>query len=160
MRRLTKLRVLFAALACSVPCLVIRVPARAAAPAGRYTVNGGTVIDSKTKLTWQQTPASSTMNLASAQAYCASTSVSAALGGTGWRVPTLKELMTLVDTSVPVPGPVVDLTYFANGPSNAFLSSTVVTNGSSVHMLSVSYASGGINDGSTTGSVLSVRCVR
>ena len=60
----------------------------------RYTTAGGTVYDTKTKLTWQQAISSSTYTWADAQTYCAGVSMS--LGGTGWRLPTLVELKTIV----------------------------------------------------------------
>ena len=159
MSRLSKRCVLFAALACTAPSITFQDAVHAAAPAGRYTVSGGTVIDSKTKLTWQQVPASSTMTMAAAESYCASSSLSAALGGTGWRLPTVKELLTLVDTSVASPGPTVDSAYFASGPSNVFGSSTLVAH-SSTHVWSVIFTYGGVSDSSSPNTALSVRCVR
>lgn len=67
------------------------------APAGRYTISGGTVYDSKTKLTWQQTPSSTDITLTDAKSTCAN--LGTTLGGTGWRVPTVKEWATLLDYS-------------------------------------------------------------
>ena len=65
--------------------------ADANAPAGRYTTSSGTVYDTKTKLTWQQAVAPGTYAWAGAKAYCAGLN----LGGTGWRLPTIKELQTI-----------------------------------------------------------------
>jgi hypothetical protein len=55
--------------------------ADANAPTGRYTTSTGTVYDTKTKLTWQQTSPSTTYAVATgtAAAYC--TSLSSTLGG-------------------------------------------------------------------------------
>jgi hypothetical protein len=85
-----------------VGLVLVAASSRAAAPSGRYTVTNGTVYDTKTKLTWQQAaPAGtsygwgSSATAGTAQNYCASLS----LNGTGWRVPTLRELVTLVDYS-------------------------------------------------------------
>ena len=75
------------------------VRAGAEASPTRYTVAGGTVHDNNTKLTWQLTPPSTTFAWPDAQVFCASTAVSGALGGSAWRVPTVKELLTLVDFS-------------------------------------------------------------
>src|ERR1700690_1382575 len=81
--------------------MALAVPAGAAtAPAGRYTYPAtGTVYDTKTKLTWQQTAQSAPRPYAGAAAktYCAG--VGATLGGTGWRLPTVKELQTIVGES-------------------------------------------------------------
>ena len=67
------------------------------APSGRYSISGPagqqTVTDTKTKLTWERS-----FELLSthddAMARCAS--LGATLGGAGWRLPTYKELLTLV----------------------------------------------------------------
>lgn len=62
---------------------------RADAPAGRYLVAAGVVTDSKTTLSWQQAP----LSVSQSQNV---TDPCPALGN-GWRLPTLKELLTLVD---------------------------------------------------------------
>ena len=63
------------------------------APAGHFTVVRETVEDSRTGLTWQQTVPDKRYSWAEATAYCASLD----LRGQGWRLPTVKELYTLVD---------------------------------------------------------------
>ncbi|HXN31287.1 MAG TPA: DUF1566 domain-containing protein, partial [Polyangiaceae bacterium] len=80
----------------------------AAAPAGHYTIANGTVYDPGTKLTWQQAISSSTYTQADAATYCSALG----LNGATWRVPTVKELLTIVDFTVPSPGPTVDSTAF------------------------------------------------
>jgi hypothetical protein len=89
--------------------------ARADAPAGRYTVAGGIVTDTKTKLLWQQTPATPGKR-AAAIAYCAGL-------GPGWRIPTMKELITLVDDSRTRPAldPV-----FVSQPTDSCMTSSAV----------------------------------
>jgi len=89
--------------------------ARANAPAGRYTVAGGIVTDTKTKLLWQQTLATPGKR-ADAIAYCAGI-------GPGWRIPTMKELMTLVDDSRTRPAldPV-----FVSQPTDSCMTSSVI----------------------------------
>ena len=71
----------------------------AAAPTGHYMVlgsgNTATVYDTKSKLTWMQRVNVGTW--AEAKTYCAG--AGAFLGGTGWRLPTYKELLTLLDLS-------------------------------------------------------------
>jgi hypothetical protein len=101
------------------------------APPGRYTTTGSgaatTVYDTKTGLTWLQTvPASMyTSGLAStagtAQNYCATLGV----GGTGWRLPTVRELATLVDYSqTGAAAAMIDAAYFPSTPSGYFWSTT------------------------------------
>jgi len=52
------------------------------------------------------------------------------LGGFGdWRLPSKKELITIVDYSIPYPGPTINMTYFPNTKSSDYWSST--TNASS-----------------------------
>jgi hypothetical protein len=83
--------------------------ARASAPPGRYeiTTNGtpddftdDTVLDVKTQLRWQRTFSGDVTwdpnaGAGSAQAYCAALTVGTYT--TGWRLPTIKELLTIVD---------------------------------------------------------------
>lgn len=100
--------------------------ARASAPPGRYTITNGTVYDTVTHLTWQQAVQnvsyawSSTAAADSGQAYCQDLS----LGGfsSGWRLPTMKELVSLVD--VTAHQPTIDSTAFPNTPSYSFLASS------------------------------------
>jgi drug/metabolite transporter superfamily protein YnfA len=99
-----------------VACLTLL--ARADAPAGRYTIAYGTVYDTKTKLTWQQAVPSLTRDWATAKTYCAGLS----LFGIGWRLPTAKELQTIVDESRAIPS--IDPTAFPSTPSNVFWSSS------------------------------------
>jgi hypothetical protein len=88
--------------------------AQASAPSGRYTVKAGTVLDTKTGLTWQQTASNLT--------YAQSTASQFACTG-GWRVPTIKELQSLVDYAQPGT-PKIDTAYFPGTQSNYYWSST------------------------------------
>jgi hypothetical protein len=90
--------------------LVVVVPSRASAPAGRFTASGGIVHDSKTGLDWQQVVSSTKYTYANAMAYCSGNT--AALAGSGWRLPSIKELQTLVDDSVASPSPTLDASAF------------------------------------------------
>jgi hypothetical protein len=66
---------------------------------GRYDLSmAGTALDIKTGLTWQRVAPNTRRKLAEAKAYCAT---GTGLPGTGWRVPTIKELMTIVDFAKP-----------------------------------------------------------
>ncbi len=128
---------------------------QASAPAGRYTIGAGTVYDTKTKLTWQQSFSSSTMAWADAKTYCAN--IGSTLGGTGWRLPTVKELATLIDNTLAT-GPLIDTTAFPNTPSTWFWSSTQQVGSTTIAWL-VAFANGSVNVSYKT-SAIQVRCVR
>jgi len=85
-----------------------------------YADNGdGTVTDNVTGLVWQQAVPETIYVQADARAYCARLS----LGGlTDWRLPTVVELVSIVDPGVAPP--TIDKTYFPNTPPQAFWSST------------------------------------
>jgi hypothetical protein len=70
------------------------------APAVRYTIANGTVRDEKTKKTWQAATSGSSLSVTSASAYC----TGLALGGfaKGWRMPDIKELLSILDAKAPV----------------------------------------------------------
>jgi hypothetical protein len=112
------------ALGSVVVTLAVATLSHAAAPAGRYTVSTGTVVDTRTKLTWQRNASTSTFAWADAKGACAS--VGASLGGTGWRLPTLKELMTLVDFTQST-SPFIDATAFQGALDGIFWTSTAST---------------------------------
>ncbi len=103
-------------------------PTHANAPAGRYTIPvAGAVYDTKTKLTWQQLGGEnytwgSASTLGTAQSYCATVTNPI---GTGWRVPTVGELGTLVDYSQAAgAGTTIDSTFFPGTAGDPFWSST------------------------------------
>jgi len=72
--------------------VLVALPLGASAPPGQYDYGAGDgwATDVRTGLTWQQTPPSSLYAWADAQAYCRAQ---------GARVPSVKELETLVDES-------------------------------------------------------------
>lgn len=125
----------------------------AAAPAGRYQISGTTVTDTKTGLQWQQAVSSQTYLSPAAATYCASL-------GAGWRVPTVKELATIIDFSVASPGPTVDGTAFPNTPTIQWYQSATALSSSDVW--AVSFQDGTICDncGGCGSSACLVRCVR
>lgn len=63
------------------------------APSGRYTIANGIVHDTKTKLSWERAISTSNFDWADAQTYCMMLN----LEGNGWRLPSMKELQTIVD---------------------------------------------------------------
>jgi hypothetical protein len=132
--------------------LGLAAAAWAGAPAGRYTVGADTVVDTVTTLTWQRNVQAATYyNWADAATYCGALSLS----GTGWRLPTMKELQSLVDFDTY--SPAIDGVAFPATPSSSFWSST---------MFNPTYAWAiDFNDGSTSHVTdvaygCNVRCVR
>ena len=92
-------------------------------PSNRFVVlSGGLVRDTLTKLVWQQQASSTPMTWASAQAYCPS----------GFRLPAIKELSSLVDLTV-LSGPKIDQVAFPGTPAESFWTSTQHADTSSVN---------------------------
>jgi hypothetical protein len=93
-------------------------------PAGRYTFGGSagpaTVTDTRTGLVWERDLHPNQVDWSGARERCAS------LGGR-WRLPTKKELLTLVDPTINIATPpVIDLDAFPGTPSDARFWSSVV----------------------------------
>ena len=127
---------------------------RATAPAGRYTIPGdGTVHDTKTNLVWQQAVSSQQMTQSVASTNC----INQSLSGTGWRMPTMKELMTIVDFTATA-APYVDGNAFPGTPSAYFWSSSAFP-AASGDGWQVDFSSGQSGPTATTINGY-VRCVR
>jgi hypothetical protein len=102
-----------------VIALIALVSARvgeASAPAGHFTAGSTTVVDTQTRLTWQTSVPPTLLKWPNADAYCQSLS----LGGmaSGWRLPSVGELLTLVDDSRW--NPATDPAVFPNTPMDAY----------------------------------------
>lgn len=97
--------------------------AQADAPcAARYSVPmDGTVLDTETKLTWQQEVDSMLRSWSDAKGYCEGLT----LAGGSWALPTAFELQTIVDESRA--SPAIDGTAFPKTPANNFWSSTALS---------------------------------
>lgn len=91
---------------------------RAQTPAGRYTIASGVVTDTKTGLEWQQTDDGQTFVFGAAPQHCVDR-------GAGWRVPSVKELLTIVDESRT--GPAADPTVFTTIPTSGNLATCYQT---------------------------------
>jgi hypothetical protein len=146
---------LIVAFAASLPTM-----ADADAPTGRYVVTAGgtgngTVYDTKSKLTWQQTVLS-TSTWANAKTYCLG--VGGTLGGTGWRLPTVKELMSIVDYSKST-APLIDPSAFPATPVGWFWSSSPVA-GSSSNAWYLDFRNGYVSSDPVSNPSNNVRCVR
>ena len=88
------------------------------------TISGdNVVVDINTNLMWQQTISSSTYDWSDAGSYCSGLTYA---GYDDWRLPTPKELFTIVDNSRY--NPAIDTTYFPNTPSSYFWSSSTNNN--------------------------------
>lgn len=103
----------------------VRGPARSATLLDHYTIGNGIVTDNFTHLTWQRSVDANAYAWLAAQNYCANLT----LAGGGWRVPSIKELATLVDLEAPYPGPLgvepaIDTHAFPDTPATQFWSST------------------------------------
>jgi hypothetical protein len=119
-------RLLVVALA-SAALLAVRATG-ADAPPCRYAFPGnGTVVDTKTGLTWEQSEGfpSPPLDWPTAKAFCANLNLG---GRSGWRLPTLKELFTLFDPTVDTTAPAfaVDPHAFGSPIASTFWSSTLV----------------------------------
>ncbi len=111
------------------------------------------VLDNNTGLMWQQTIPTSTYTWANAVSYCENLEYA---GYTDWRLPTPKELQTIVDNSKY--NPAIDTSYFPGTPSSNFWSSSTYVTGTG-HAWRVNFDNGHV-DGSSKASDYNVRCVR
>jgi Protein of unknown function (DUF1566) len=120
-------------------------------PTSRFVVlDGGLVRDTLTRLVWQRQASATTMTWADAQTYCSSA---------GFRLPTVKELRSIVDFRVAEPGPVIDQVAFPGTPVESFWASSPCAGGLAPYMWSIFFRSG-YTGGSGPGSKNGVRCVR
>ncbi len=117
--------------------------------AASYDVSvAGAVTDRITKLTWEKGTSASTYTQAEAITYCS--------GKAGWRLPTLLELYSIVDSGRSLPA--IDPGVFSSTPNLRFWTSTPVA-GNSTKAWSVNFAAGDLEITSTSDK-LPVRCVR
>ncbi|MBH2006695.1 MAG: DUF1566 domain-containing protein [Myxococcaceae bacterium] len=138
-----------------------------APPSSRYTIGSGTtagtVIDKVTELVWQKVAPTSggpngdgSYSQSGAMTYCNNLS----LGGSGagrWRLPTVRELQTLVDYSQNSRALMMDSTAFSGEPANWFWSSSPVA-GIPTGGWGVSFGVGYMTYSGTAGYGI-VRCV-
>lgn len=123
------------------------------APPGRYTINDdGTVLDTRTQLTWLVDADITTHTQADAISWCASSELS----GGGWRLPQRSELLTLADPTRIAPA--IDPVAFPDTPSDFFWSATVYA-GDSSEGWTVMFLDGNSGTAPVTNNHR-VRCVR
>jgi hypothetical protein len=123
------------------------------APPGRYVIHSsGTVDDTRTQLTWERVPATASYVRSAAITHCTELE----LDGGGWRLPTISELLTLVDPTRT--GPAIDTIAFPGNQSDIFWAATahatIASEGWNVHF------DEGWSISSDTGMALRARCVR
>ena len=153
MPRTLSLRSLHAALVGGVLAVALAGPARADAPAGHFTDNkNGTVTANKTGLVWQRDIAPQPMTWIFAVDYCRNLP----LAGGGWRLPSVKELLTLVDRRLKNPS--IDPVFFPKAPAETFWTSSSL-NADPTQALWVVNFSLGLSGFIDRGDVY-VRCVR
>lgn len=136
-------------------------PGQPLAQDGSYSINplsctnngDGTVTDNNTGLIWQKEDDGTARTWDAAGSYCASLS-------TDWRLPTKKELMSIVDYSIPYPGPTIN-SIFTNTKQSNYWSSTTHA-GYPSYAWYVNFSVGGVDSYGKDyyGSDYYVRCVR
>jgi hypothetical protein len=118
-------------------------------PTTRFEVLPGNFVrDTLTQLVWQRRASSKIMDWEAADAYCSSS---------GFRLPTVKELASLVDLTV-TSGPMIDQTAFPDTPTFLFWTSTRLA-GAPENVWCINFSSGYWNFDLTIPH-FRVRCVR
>jgi hypothetical protein len=114
--------------------------------------NNQAVRDNETGLVWEQSPGTGNFGWAEAQSVCNTNPVGNRLG---WRLPTIQELASLIDPSVPPPGPTLPVGHpFSNVQSdslNLYWSATTFAGNTSVAW-GVPFYNGGVNLGDKSAS--------
>lgn len=121
----------------------------AAAAPFNLSADGQEVTDTKTGLIWRRCPE----NMAASGGACIGTAATfthvqalqraSAQAAAGWRLPNVKELFSLIDTSRI--SPKIDVAAFPNTPPNNFWSSTPYVAGFADHAWLVNFSYGAVN---------------
>ena len=117
-------RILFGALAGAVVLVAGDASIDAQAPPGHYIVSTDTALDTETGLVWQRGQVEIyKLGFADALARCQALS----LGGfaTGWRLPNIREMLSIVDEREPL-GPMWDSTVFVSTQGTSYWTATTV----------------------------------
>jgi len=107
----------------SVRCVRSAQSGTALAP--RYEMRAKEVRDIATGLRWQRAAATKPVKFEAARNYCSHLNLG---GDKHWRVPTLGELLTLIDERAPST-PMIDRAAFPDTPAEAFWTSSTFANG-------------------------------
>ena len=130
---------------------------RGAAPwtSDNFTANpDDTVTDTTTGMIWQQDGSTTVANWGAALGYCRDSSLA---NQYDWRLPTLRELMSIVDYSIPVPDPSIN-PVFLNTAKSEYSSSTSYA-ADPTRILTIDFY-GGSEHRFLKSSPVHVRCVR
>lgn len=122
------------------------------APVGHYEIKSGTVRDTKSNLTWEQIVLPGEYSWSGAENHCKTLM----LDGSGWRLPSVKELHTIVDESRVVP--TIDVNAFPDTASSRYWTSSPVVGLPSSRW--VVYFSYGDSSNDDISGLHHVRCVR
>ena len=98
----------------------VRAAAPHPPPSVHYDVQQETVRDLGTGLVWQRSVPDQTFDFDQARGYCSQLTLA---GQQGWRLPSMTELLTLIDESAAA-APMIDAKAFPNTPAEAFWSSS------------------------------------
>ena len=126
-------------------------------PASYDTSVAGVVTDAVTGLTWEQIAAPGTYDLPTAASYCKNNQTG---GLSGWRLPTVTELVSLLDFTVPSPGATIDGATFPGTAGDKFWTSTPYLNPGndpSANAFVVDFEYGGTDSSLVTGDDVAVR---
>lgn len=135
--------------------LLVSSLSHANAPSGRYAVSNSTVQDKKTGLVWAQGGNSATYTWSGAKGYCSGL-------GSGWRLPTAKELLSIWDiVQVDLAGAVtaIDNSVFLQTQADDYWSSTSFAGGGKAWCLNFSAQRSGLHPDDVTATHF-VRCVK
>ena len=132
-------------------------------PSTRFLVlsnwSGQAVLDRETGLVWERSPSTAVFTWFDAQTHCNTLSK-----GTrkGWRLPTLQELASLVNPSIPPPGPVLPTGHpFRNVRAGWYWSATSRARESSQDLAwTVFFVNGDMSGSSRGGTAMFAWCVR
>jgi hypothetical protein len=124
-------------------------------PANRYSISSGVVMDTVTGLNWQQQAQKRTFTYSDAELYCKNLNLGDV--GSHWRMPTVKELSTLVDYDVSMGSLMMDPTAFSGETSDSYWSSTALA-GNANGLWAINFAIGMLIDDNIQ-NILMVRCV-
>ena len=132
----------------------VRTAAAHVAPSPRYDVQPETVRDLGTALVWQRSPPDRIFTFDEARGYCSQLGLA---GQQGWRLPSMTELLTLIDERATA-APMIDASAFPNTPGEAFWTSSEF--GGAPGMAWQVYFDRGNGLYGLTSAMFRVRCVR
>ena len=123
-------------------------------PPDRYDVKDNTVRDTRTGLTWQQHDSGREYPWQQAETYCRDLT----LAGGGWRLPTISELLTIVDRARAKPA--LDPASFGTPTALNHWSGSRSGRPGSTALWGVGFQDGSTFNGGSATSPAAVRCVR